>query len=84
MPRFYIQRDADPDEGCEAVDLCAECWEDRDDPMFLFQASGCPIDRCQEAIDEYVTNPEGDIHPPYEETEYECYACRKKLGPEDA
>lgn len=49
------------------LDFCKDCWD--------------------EAVEEYENNPLAEIsiddHPPYDDTDYKCDKCHKKLTEED-
>lgn len=85
MPRIYVQRDEDLDAyGCEAVDLCNQCWDNivnGEDETVLSSVSDCHIKFCKEAL---MDPPDdGDHHPEYSDVEYDCYSCNKRLTAED-
>ena len=79
MPRVYLNY-RDENGACtgggDPIDLCRACWGTRVDDLVEKYPSipaGTIEEDCREA------GPEGDDHPPYCETDYDCEVCGARL-----
>ena len=71
MPRLYT-KDGYDDDGVMSliIDLCAECWKDRETIIDEEYDGICDPD----VYDKY-----GAEHPDYDDCDYDCDYCYRKL-----